>query len=252
MSSNPTRSAPALTIPSGRGIAYVPVEHRPAAAEPQAIVDPEVTNIHGESRIDEYAWMRHRDDPRVMAYLQAENAYTEAVMRPTEELQERLYREMRGRIRETDLSVPEREDGWLYYTRTETGSQYPIYCRRRDEAGSPEEVLLDQNPLAAGHAYYRLGAFDVSPDHRLLAYSVDTSGAEAFTLVVKDLETGELLPDRIENTSPSVAWANDSRTLFYIVLDQARRPCRLYRHTLGADPARDPLVHYEPDRKSVV
>ncbi|MBA3555695.1 MAG: S9 family peptidase, partial [Gemmatimonadales bacterium] len=141
----------------------------------------------------------------------------------------------------------ERLDGWLYYTRTETGGQYPIFCRRREEAGAAEEILLDQNPLAAGHAYFRLGAFEVSPDHRLLAYSVDTSGAESFTLVVKDLETGELFPESIHNTSPSVAWANDSRTLFYIVLDDARRPCRVFRHTLGTDPGLDSLAHYEPD-----
>ncbi len=250
MSSNPTRAAPALPVQTGRGITYTPVSRPPAAAEPVppvAPVGPAVTTIHGESRIDEYAWMRDRSDPRVIAYLQAENAYTESVMRHTEELQERLYLEMRGRIKETDLSVPERLDGWLYYTRTETGGQYPIYCRRRDQPGAAEEVLLDQNPLAADHAYYRLGAFEVSPDHRLLAYSADTSGAESFTLVVKDLATGELLPDTIENTSPSVAWANDSSTLFYVVLDDSRRPCRLFRHRLGGDPAGDTLVHYEPD-----
>ncbi len=232
MSSNPTRAAPAASTS--------PVRYQAAAAEPVppvAPASPAVTTIHGESRIDEYAWLRDRDDPRVLAYLEAENAYTQSVMRRTEGLQERLYQEMRGRIKETDLSVPTREDGWLYYTRTETGGQYPIFCRRRDQPDSPEEVLLDQNALAAGHAYYRLGAFEVSPDHRLLAYSVDTSGAESFTLVVKDLVTGELFPESIGNTSPTAAWANDSRTLFYVVLDQARRPCSLYRHVVDSDPA---------------
>ena len=168
-------------------------------------------------------------------------------MQCTEALQERLFAEMRGRIKETDLSVPERIDGWLYYHRTAEGAQYPIYCRRRVDEESPEEVLLDLNPLAAGHAYFRLGAFEVSPDHRLLAYAVDTSGAESFVLYVKELETGALLAETIVNVSPSVAWANDSRTLFYVVLDEARRPCRLFRHVLGANPAEDALVHFEVD-----
>jgi oligopeptidase B len=254
MSSNPSRAAPAIAVPPGRGVTYLPAEPQGSSDSraPVAPVAPSVTTIHGESRIDEYAWLRNRSDPAVIAYLEAENAYTKAMMHHTEGLQERLYQEMRGRIKETDLSVPEPWDGWLYYSRTETGGQYPIYCRRKDEPGAEEEILLDQNPLAAGHAYYRLGAFEVSPDHRLLAYSVDTSGAESFTLVVKDLEMGELLPESLPNTSPGVAWANDSRTLFYITLDDARRPCRLFRHELGADPAEDVLVYFEPDESFFV
>ncbi len=242
MSSNHTRAAP---VASSAPVRYQATEAEPVA--PFAPVSPTVTTIHGESRIDEYAWLRDRNDPRVLAYLEAENAYTQAVMRHTEPLQERLYQEMRGRIKETDLSVPTREDGWLYYTRTEAGGQYPIFCRRRDEPESPEEVLLDPNALAAGHAYYRLGAFEVSPDHRLLAYSVDTTGAESFTLVIKDLTTGEHLPEQIDNTSASVAWANDSRTLFYVVLDHARRPCTLFRHTVGHHARSDHRVLHEPD-----
>jgi oligopeptidase B len=169
-------------------------------------------------------------------------------MQHTEPLQERLFREMRGRIKETDLSVPERIDDYFYYSRTEIGGQYPILCRRRGSLEAPEEILLDQNPLAAVHAYFRLGASEVSPDHQLLAYSVDTSGAEEFTLYIKDLTTGELLAERIEKTSHGLAWANDSRTLFYTVLDEARRPCRLYRHVVGHDPSQDPLVYFEPDQ----
>jgi oligopeptidase B len=242
MSSSLNRAAP---VASSAPVRYQPASAEPAA--PAAPVSPTVTTIHGESRIDEYAWLRNREDPRVLTYLESENAFTQAAMRHTEGLQERLYQEMRGRIKESDLSVTTREDGWLYYTRTETGRQYPIFCRRRDQPESTEEVLLDPNALAAGHAYYRLGAFEVSPDHRLLAYSVDTTGAETFTLVVKDLTTGELLPEAIANTSPGVAWANDNRTLFYVVLDRARRPCTLFRHTLGTEPASDHLVMHEPD-----
>jgi oligopeptidase B len=206
-----------------------------------------VHRVHSDIRVDEYAWLRDRDDPAVVAYLEEENRYTEAVMRPTEEVQQRLFEEMRARIKETDLSVPERLDGWLYYSRTVEGAQYPIYCRRRVAEGSPEEIILDLNPLAEGLSYFRLGALEVSPDHRLLAWSADTSGAESFTLRVKDLATGEDLGERIDNVSPAAAWANDNATLFYIVLDAARRPCRLCRHHLGDDRSLDELIYFEPD-----
>jgi oligopeptidase B len=252
MSPNPKRTLPSVALPAGRPSEFAEADPRPvpeaAQAEPPvARAVPRVHTIHGETRIDEYHWMRDREDPEVLAHLEAENRYTDSVMRHTEGLQELLYQEMRGRIKEADLSVPERLDGWLYYTRTETGRQYPIFCRRVDEEGSSEEVLLDLNALAAGHGYFRMGAFEVSPDHRLLAYSVDTSGAESFTIFLKDLATGGLLAETIERTSPGVAWANDSRTLFYIVLDDARRPSRLYRHRAGTNPVGDVLVHFEPD-----
>jgi oligopeptidase B len=217
------------------------------SAPPVARVEPRVHTIHGETRIDEYFWLRDRSDPEVIAYLEAENSYTGSVMRHTELLQERLYQEMRARIKETDLSVPERVDDYFYYTRTEAGGQYPILCRKRGSLAAPEEILLDQNPLAAEHTYFKIGVSEVSPDHRLLAYSVDTSGAEEFTLHVKDLVTGELLAERIGGTSLGVAWANDSRTLFYTVLDHARRPCRLYRHTVGRGPSTDVLAYFEAD-----
>ena len=183
----------------------------------------------------------------MIAYLEAENSHTKTIMCHTQKLQEQLYQEMRGRIKETDLSVPERMDDYFYYTRTEAGGQYPILCRKRGSLTAPEEILLDQNPLAAEHTYFRIGASEVSPDHRLLAYSVDTSGGEEFALYIKDLTTGELLAETIAGTSPGVAWANDSRTLFYTVLNGSRRPCRLYRHAVGSSPSTDALVYYEPD-----
>jgi len=250
--SNPSRTLPALAVPPGGAEeqAQVGLGAAPALGEPvppSARAIPTTQTVHGETRIDEYHWLRYREDPEVIAYLEAENRYTRDVMRHTEGLQELLYQEMRARIKETDLSVPERIDGWLYYTRTEAGGQYPIFCRRLDVEGSEEQVLLDQNLLAAGHDYFRMGAFEVSPDHRLLAYSVDTSGAESFRLVVKDLETGALLDEPIGNCSPSAAWGNDSRTLFYVQLDSARRPCRLHRHRLGDTPATDVEVHFEAD-----
>ena len=234
----------ALELPEIQTIADPAVE---CSRPPIARVEPRVCTIHSETRVDDYFWLRERNHPEVTAYLQAENRYTSEVMRHTEPLQERLYQEMRGRIKETDLSVPERVDEYLYYTRTQAGGQYPILCRRRAEAGAAEELLLDQNPLAAGHAYFRVGVTEVSPDHRFLAYSVDFSGGEEFTLFIKDLATGQLLPDTIEKTSLGAAWANDSKTLFYTVLDRARRPCRLYRHVVGASPSTDALVYFESD-----
>jgi oligopeptidase B len=247
---HPSRTVPALVRPPGAPVEEslgTRIEAELAPEPPRARSVPRELTIHGDTRVDEYFWLRNREDPEVLAYLEAENRYTDAVMHCTEALQERLFAEMRGRIKETDLSVPERIDGWLYYHRTAEGAQYPIYCRRPVDNENAEEVLLDLNPLAAGHAYFRLGAFEVSPDHRLLAYAVDTSGAESFSLYVKDLATGALLAETLVNVSPSVAWANDSRTLFYVVLDEARRPCRLYRHILGANSAEDALVHFEAD-----
>jgi oligopeptidase B len=251
MSSNPSRVVAPLAAPVDSTAGFTETETLTPTAEaalapPVARVVPRVETVHGELRVDDYFWLRDRSDPAVIAYLEAENHYTAGIMRHTEGLQERLYEEMRRRIKETDLSVPERLDDYFYYSRTEAGGQYPILCRQHGEGGA-EEILLDQNPLAAGHGYFRLGASAVSPDHRLLAYSVDTSGAEEFRLFIKDVTTGALFAESIVNTSHDVAWANDSRTLFYTALDRAHRPCRLYRHLVGTNPAQDLLVYFEPD-----
>jgi oligopeptidase B len=180
--------------------------------------------------MDEFHWLRDRSDPAVLKHLEAENRRTEEAMRHTRGLQEQLYREIRGRIQETDRSVPEKIDDYWYYSRTEEGKQYPIYCRRE-----PELVLLDQNELAEGCAYLRVGEIRVSPRHDLLAFSTDTDGSEVYTLAVKDLRAGELLPDRIPNTYYGLEWANDNRTLFYTTLDATKRPYRLYRYRLGGE-----------------
>jgi oligopeptidase B len=250
MLSNPSRTLAPLSAPAGINpfikTESVTPDINSELVPPIARVVPRVETIHEDLRVDDYFWLRDRSDPAVLAYLQAENHYTVSVMRHTEGLQQQLYHEMRARIKETDLSVPEQLDGFLYYSRTEAGGQYPILCRRLPH-GEHEEVLLDQNPLANSYSYFRLGVSAVSPDHQLLAYAVDTSGAEEFTLYVKDLCTGELYPESIPNTSHSVAWANDSRTLFYTVLDEAHRPCRLYRHLVGTNPSEDVLVYFEPD-----
>jgi oligopeptidase B len=201
----------------------------------------------GDVRIDDYYWMRERENPEVIAYLEAENAYTEAMMRHTERLQETLYEEMVARLKETDEEVPYRKGDYFYYTRTEEGKQYSIYCRKKGSLDAEEEVILDQNVLADGLDFFELGNFVVSPDHTLLAYSTDTTGAEEFTLHVKDLATGELLPDTIENVDYDLAWANDNNTLFYTTFDDAKRTDKLWRHVLGTEPRADVLVHHQLD-----
>ena len=218
------------------------------AAPPLAPRRPKTIEQHGEIRVDDYFWLREKDNPEVRAYLEAENAWTAAQMRDTTELQELLYREMVGRIQETDSSAPVRSGPWLYYSRTLAGQQYKLYCRK-PASGGEEEVLLDANALAADCAYFQIGVFEPSPDHTLLAWSVDTVGDEDFTIFVKDLRTGALLPDRISNTYYSLEWAADNRTFFYNVLDATRRPFKVFRHALGTGPADDVEVHHEADER---
>ena len=214
---------------------------------PVAKIVPRIHEIHGERRVDNYFWLRDRDNPEVIDYLKAENKYTEEMMKHTEEFQKRLYKELLSRIKETDLSVPQKIDDYYYYTRTEEGLQYKIHCRKKGSLDADEEILLDENAIGAGHQYFRLGVCKVSPDHRLLAYSINTTGSEVYTLHCKDLSTGELLKDKIPNTYYSVEWANDNRTIFYNVLDEAKRPYMLYRHELGIEPAKDILIYHEED-----
>jgi oligopeptidase B len=204
--------------------------------------------LHGDRRIDHYAWLREKQNPEVIAYLNAENAYTDAVLQATEAFQEKLYQEMLGRILQTDLSVPYRLRGYLYFTRTAEGKQYPIHCRQIDAEGSPEEILLDLNALAEGHSFLSLGMFAISDDNHLLAYSVDTTGFRQYILHVKDLRSGATLPRRIERVT-SAAWAADNHTLFYTVEDETtKRSHRLYRHVLGSiEP--DALLYEERDER---
>ncbi len=212
---------------------------------PSATRRPVTVLRHGEAFTDEYAWLRDKDDPAVRAHLEAENAHAEAVLAPTRALQERLYAEMLGRIKETDLSVPYRKGDWWYYARTEEGKQYPIHCRRQGSMAGEEVVLLDVNVLAEGKPFMALGSMAVSDDGWLLAYSTDDTGFRQYTLVVKDLRTGEHMPVRRERVT-SVAWDTDDRTLWYAVEDeQTKRSWQVWRHRLG-DPA-DELAWQEDD-----
>ncbi len=217
-------------------------------APPVAKKVPHVTEVNGHKMTDNYFWLRDKPNPEVRAYLEAENVYTDAVMKPTEPLQKKLYDEMLGRIKETDVDVPYREGDYFYYTRTEAGKQYGIRCRKKGSLDAPEEILLDINEMAKGQAFMSVAAYQVSPDGNLLAYSVDNTGFRQYTLAVKDLRTGKTLADHAERAG-SVVWANDNQTIFYTQEDAvSKRQYRLYRHTAGnAGP--DTLVYEEPDEK---
>jgi oligopeptidase B len=221
---------------------------RTAFEPPVARREPVEHVLHGDRRVDHYAWLRHKENPEVITYLKAENAYTDAVLKPTEPFQEKLYQEMLGRILQTDLSAPYQLRGYHYYTRTEEGKQYAFHCRRRDTEGAVEELLLDLNQLAEGHSFLGLGSFEVSQDNHLLAYSTDTTGFSQYVMQVKDLRAGGTFPERFERVT-SVAWASDNRTLFYTVEDETtKRSHRLYRHVLGSTEP-DPLLYEEADER---
>jgi oligopeptidase B len=220
----------------------------PRTTPPAAKKDPHMQTLHGDTLKDDYYWLREKENPEVRKFLEAENAYTDAFMKPTEALQKALYDEMLGRIKETDLTVPYPQRGYFYYSRTEKGKQYPIYCRKSGSLEAPEEVILDVNALAAGEKFMSVGARQVSDDGNLLAYTTDNTGFRDYTLHVKDLRTGKLGSEKVERAA-SVAWAPDNRTLFYATTDPAKRPSRLYRHTLGADTNADALLYEEKDEK---
>jgi oligopeptidase B len=215
-----------------------------AASPPVAPRRPKTLTRFGDRRVDPYFWLRNRDDPEVIAYLRAENRYTERLMKPLAGLRGKLYGEFLDRIQETDQTVPYRWHGDWYYQREVKGLQYPIYCRRRGSMESPEEVLVDENALAEGHKYTALGALEVSPDGRLLAYTVDFTGYRQYRLFVKDLATGELLRDGAKRVT-SLAWSADSRHIFYVEEHETtKRSYCLHRLALGG---RDERVYLEPD-----
>ena len=217
-------------------------------APPVAKKVPKVTEIHGRKLVDNYFWLRDKTNPEVKAYLEAENAYTDAVMRPTEPLQRKLYDEMLGRIKETDVEVPYQDGGYFYYSRTEAGKQYPILCRKKGSLNAPEEVVLDVNELAKGQAFMSLATYQVSEDGNLLAYTTDNTGFRQYTLAVKDLRTGKQLADHAERVG-SVVWANDNKTIFYTVEDATtKRQYLLYRHTVGTTRP-DDLIYEEKDER---
>ncbi|HWF88488.1 MAG TPA: S9 family peptidase [Pyrinomonadaceae bacterium] len=206
---------------------------------------PKTTNIHGTTLVDDYFWLREKTNPAVMAHLQAEDAYTQSVMKPTEALQEKLYKEMLSHIKQTDTNVPYRQGNYFYYSRTEEGKQYPIFCRKKGSLEAPEEVVIDVNELAKGQKFMSVGLVQPSDDGNLLAYSTDNTGYRQYMLHFKDLRSGVLLPDQAERVT-SFAWANDNKSFFYVTEDAVtKRSDKVFRHVLGTDKTE--LVYDEKD-----
>jgi len=236
--------APASPDPAVAPAAPVPPVAPVAPVRPHTVRSP-----HGE-RVDEYYWLRDdtRKDPDVLGYLEAENAYTKAMLAHAEPLENRLYDEIVARIKQDDASVPWRHRGYWYYSRYETGREYPIHARKAGAQDAPEEIMLDVNALAAGFEFFQVAALDVAPDNRLLAYAEDSVGRRQWTLRFKDLATGAMLDDRIPNVEATVAWAGDSRSVFYIEKDpETLLGHKVRRHVLGTDPAGDAVVYEETD-----
>ena len=245
---------------------------KPFPSPPTARKHPTQTLVHGVSLSDDYAWLREKQNPEVTAYLDAENAYADAVMAPLASLREDLYLEMLSHMKQTDVSVPYRDGAWWYYSRTEEGLQYAIHCRKRapaervagapgldletgdssysnDVDHQPEQVILDGNQLAQGHAFFSIGDTDITDDGRYLAYTVDTTGFRQYTLRIKDLETGETLPGAVERVG-SIVWAADNLSIFYTVEDeQQKRQFQLWRHTLAAHHSADVLIYQDDDER---
>ena len=229
--------------------------HLPESSMAQSTVTPPTAEIrpvelekHGDVRVDNYFWLRERENPEVIAYLEAENAYTDSVLARTGDLQETIFQEIKGRIKEDDASVPYFDNGYWYYTRYEEGGEYPIFCRKKGSLDAVEEIMLNANQEAEGHGFYRVSGWDVSPDNTLLAYAEDTQGRRINTVKIKSLVTGELLNDRLEDVTGNVVWANDNTTLFYTRQDpETLRWEAIYRHALGTDASADVLVYEELD-----
>jgi oligopeptidase B len=220
----------------------------PGSQPPKAQIIPKQLTIHGQTRVDNYYWLSERDNPKVLDYLKAENDYTLAVLKPAEALQEKLFKEIVGRIKQTDLSVPYRSEGYYYYTRFEEGKDYPVYCRKKGSLEAPEEILLNVNEMAQGHGYYAVNGYSVSPDGNLISFGVDTVSRRKYTLHFKDLRTGQILPDAIVNTAGPAAWAADNKTVFYTQIDDTTlRPQKIFRHVLGRPGDTDKMVFHEAD-----
>ncbi|UPL51197.1 S9 family peptidase [Hymenobacter sublimis] len=215
---------------------------------PVAAIKPKQLTSPFGTRTDNYYWLNERENPEVISYLNAENAYTEQQLAPVKGLEEKLFQEIKGRIKEQDESVPYRDNGYYYYTRFEAGAEYPIYCRKQGSLTAPEEILLNANELGKGKAYYQIGDFEVSDDNQVLAYSEDVVSRRLYTLRFRNLKTGQFYPEQIPNTSGNAVWAADNHTVFYTRKDpNTLLDFQLYRHTLGTDPKQDQLVYEEKD-----
>ena len=215
---------------------------------PRAPLIPHRLEQHGQVRVDDYYWLNDRSNPEVLAYLQEENDYATAMRRQTADLERTLFEEIKGRIKQTDLSVPFKQEDYVYYIRYEEGKEYALYCRKKGSLTSPEEIMIDGNELAQGHEYFSLGNWMVSSGQDILAYAIDTQGRRIYSIGFKHLTTGEILSETIPSVTGNMEWGNDNRTLFYARQDpETLRSFQIYRHVLGNDPAQDELVYEEPD-----
>ena len=218
------------------------------ATPPVATVKPETLEKHGDERIDNYFWMKERDTPEVLDYLNAENAYTEKVMAPYKELETKLFEEMKGRMVEDESSAPYKKGNYYYYTRFVEGGQYALYCRKKGSLDAEEEIMLDGNKMGEGQSFLSIRGVKVSENEKIMAFAMDTVGRRIYTIWFKNLETGELLSDKIEKATPNFVWAGDNQTLFYTKQDPTTlRYFQVYRHKLGEDTASDALVYEEKD-----
>lgn len=209
---------------------------------------PHPIEKHGHVRTDNYYWMKERENPDVIDYIKKENAYTQYIMKDTQKLQDELYREIIGRIKQTDRSVPYKDNGYYYYIRYEEGNEYPIYCRRKENMDNPEEILIDVNVLAKGYSYYHVSGITVSEDNKIIAFGEDTLGRRLYTLRFINLVTGEFLPDKIMGTNGKATWAKDNKTVFYIKKDfKTLRSYKVFKHILGMDIQQDNLAFHEKD-----
>jgi len=219
---------------------------------------PHEMTIHGHTRVDNYYWLNERENPEVIDYLKAENAYVKEMMKHTEPLQNQLFKEITGRIKQDDMSVPVRKNGYWYYSRFEEGMEYPLYCRKAvvddnlvssevEKSPSEEQVLLDGYEMSKGYAFFDIGGYSVSPDNSLIAYSIDTVSRRQYQIFIKNINSGTIFDEIIQNTTGNMVWANDNKTIFYSVKDESLRSCRIMRHELGTDPKNDVEVYYEED-----
>ncbi len=203
---------------------------------------------HGDTRLDNYYWMNDREAPEVIAHLEAENAYKDAVMKHTESLQKSLFDEIKSKIKQEDESVPYKKNGYFYYTRVMPEKEYDLSCRKKGSLESEEEIILDENNLAEGHEYFRVGSFSVSPDNKIIAYGIDTVSRRKYTIHFKNIETGEILKDEIPLTTGRATWANDNNTVYYVLKDEVTlRSAKVMKHTLGTPVEQDEVVFYEED-----
>ena len=237
-----------LTLVATFSLLFVQCSKKPAQAEaPVAEKKPHEMIIHGDTRIDNYFWMNERENEEVIAYLNAENEYKDKMMAHTEKLQKKLYKEIVGRIKQDDESVPYKDNGYYYYRRYEEGGEYAIYARKHANLDANEEILLNVNEMAERYAFYQVNGLSISADNNLLAFGVDTVSRRKYTIHFKDLTTGKIFDENIPNTTGGSVWANDNKTVYYTVKDSTLRPHKIFKHILSTDPASDVEVYHESD-----